>query len=56
MLAEAALSTSRLSTLAHCLSLEADLVSEDGDMATAVQLRDRARQLRRLVSCLDDDR
>jgi predicted MarR family transcription regulator len=56
MLAEAALSPSRLCTLAHCLSLEADLMSEDGDVVTAIQLRDRARELRDVASCIDDDR
>jgi hypothetical protein len=56
MPADAALSAARISDLAHCLSLEADMISDDGDRVTARQLRDRARLLRRVAVCLDDDR
>ena len=54
MLANVALSPTHLSTLAHCLSLEADLMLEDGDTITAGLLRDRADLLRGMLRCLED--
>ena len=56
MLAKATLSSTHLSTLAHCLSLEADLMSEDGDTVTAGLLRDRAELLRDVLFCMEDGR
>ena len=56
MLANAALSPTHLSTLAHCLSLEADLISEEGDVVTAGLLRDRAELLRDVLFCMDEGR
>lgn len=56
MLINTALSPTHLSTLAHCLSLEADLISEDGDAVTAGLLRDRADLLRDMLFCMEDGR